>query len=135
MQKAVYYFLIEIDNKDFEPFSIKIEIKDYLNSDYSDNTINAKEILKKYKDAMKLLKNKDESTTISCILYPNGNFSSPQIVYSVRYINRYQKLEVATFNGHHYNGWEEAQPDAITKTIQHIVERTNTEYINFLRNK
>jgi hypothetical protein len=98
-------------------------ISDILFSKYQDSTINADEMIKNVKQAIKSLKGFDMLT----IRLNEGSHNDlyPREVHSVRFVNHFGLIKMATINGNCYENWVEVKEKYIYDNVKIFVDNAN----------
>lgn len=114
---------IDIEKQQSIGMSGNFCISDILFSKYQDSVINLDEMIKNVKQAIKSLKGFDTLT----IRLNEGSHNDlyPREVHSVRFVNHFGLIKMATINGNKYENWVEVKEKYIYDNVKIFVDNAN----------
>lgn len=114
---------IDIEKQQIIGMSGNFCISDIVFSKYQDSVINLDEMIKNVKQAIKSLKGFDVLT----IRLNEGSHNDlyPREVHSVRFVNHFGLIKMATINGNKYENWVEVKEKYIYDNVKIFVDNAN----------
>lgn len=123
MKQETLRVVIDIEKQQSIGMSGNFSISDILLQHHSSSVMNADEMIKNVKQAIKSLKGFDMLT----IRLTDGSLSEmyPREVHSIRFVNHWGLIKMSSVNGNRYDNWIEVKEKYIYDNIKIFVDNAN----------
>ena len=130
--ETTFKLSIEIETEIETGLKANFEVSEILFTSF-DYLFKSNEVINKYKLAMKKLNNKFNMLTITLLKYESGYYNNNNIIFSCRYINRYNEITRSNFNGNSYYNFIASDIKEIKKDIEQVIEIGNRNFIETIK--